>query len=75
MALHQNVRRAVAPAALEPVGETSVWQGLESICGKWRPGGIATEPFQPASVSGGHGHVGVQAHPTLANAAGGCLGV
>ncbi len=51
MALHQDVRRAVAPAGLETQGEPSVGPHFEAIVREWRARDIAAEPLEAPSVA------------------------
>ena len=62
VALHQDVRRAVAPAGLETQGESAVGLHFEAIVRERRARDIAAEPLESATVSRWDGDVGVEAH-------------
>ena len=65
VALHQDVRRAVAPPGFEAQGESSIGLNFEAPVREWRPRDVAAEPFEPAAVACGNGDVGVKAHAVV----------
>jgi hypothetical protein len=58
-ALHEDVRRPVAPAGLEPQREPSIGLHFEAIVCERRAGDVAAEPLEPAPVASGDGDVGM----------------
>jgi len=64
-----GVRRAVAPAVLEPVEEASIAQPRESLGRDRRVRAVATQAFEAAAVARGDRDVGVDADATHARAA------
>jgi len=75
VALHQDVRRSIAPAGLEAQGELSVGSGFEAVVGQWRASDVAAEPFESATVSRGDGDIGVETHATVLGDAGRGFGI
>ena len=63
--LHQDVRGSVAPARLQPKGETSVGPLFEAIGRERRPRHVVTQPLEAAPIAGGHGDLGVEADAVL----------
>ena len=75
VALHQNVRGAVAPAGLEAEREAPVGLLFEAIARERRPRDIVAEPLEPAPVSRGNGDVGVETHAGVLGNAGRGFGI
>jgi hypothetical protein len=69
VSLHHDMRRPVAPRRLEPIGEPPVGHRLEAIDCERGTCHIATQTLESPSIAGRHGHVGMQAHPTVSHAA------
>jgi hypothetical protein len=74
-ALHQDVRRAVAPARLEVQGEPSVGTRFEAIVREGRTRDVATQSLEPVAVSRRDGEFRVEAHPGVLRHAGRGFGV
>jgi hypothetical protein len=73
--LHHDMGRAVSPAGLEPIGETSIRHRFEAIQSERRSRHITTQTFEAAPIVGGNRHVCVQTHAALSHAARGDAGV
>jgi hypothetical protein len=61
--------RAVSPAGLEPIGETSIRHRFKAIQSERRSRHIATQAFESAPIIAGNRHVCVQTHAALSHAA------
>jgi hypothetical protein len=59
MPLHHDMGRAVSPACLESIGESSVRHRLESVERDRRSGHITTQTFESIPIVGRNGHIGV----------------
>ena len=61
--------RAVSPAGLEPIGETSIRHRFKAIQSERRSRHITTQTFEAAPIVAGNRHVCVQTHTALSHAA------
>jgi hypothetical protein len=69
LGLEDDVGGAVAPAVLEPVEKPPVLHPREPLGGDRRAGHVAAEALEAETITGGDGHVRVQADAAHAGAA------